>query len=109
MTWLFVSLVIIVVGYACLQPNLYALLSRWSDPQRQGATLGVGQSVNALARIFGSGLGIPMLKATLFLPYLAASVLMFFVAILVYRASLIGRDFMVKSRGDEAGDGLNQP
>lgn len=108
-TWLFVSLVIIVVGYACLQPNLYALLSRWSDPQRQGATLGVGQSVNALARIFGSGLGIPMLKATLFLPYLAASVLMFFVAILVYRASLIGRDFMVKSRGDEAGDGLNQP
>ncbi|MCH2182117.1 MAG: MFS transporter [Mariniblastus sp.] len=93
LTWLYVSLVISVVGYACIQPNLYALLSRWSDPQRQGETLGVGQSVNALARIFGSGLGIPMLKAVLFLPYLVAAVLMFLVAVLVYWASRYGRDF----------------
>ncbi|MEE2826787.1 MAG: MFS transporter [Planctomycetota bacterium] len=93
LTWLYVSLVISVVGYACIQPNLYALLSRWSDPQRQGETLGVGQSVNALARIFGSGLGIPMLKVVLFLPYLVAAVLMFFVAVLVYWAARYGRDF----------------
>ena len=93
LTWLYVSLVISVVGYACIQPNLYALLSRWSDPQRQGETLGVGQSVNALARIFGSGLGIPMLKVVLFLPYLVAAVLMFLVAVLVYWAARYGRDF----------------
>ncbi len=93
LTWLFVALVISVVGYACLQPNLYALLSRWSDPQRQGETLGVGQSVNALARIFGSALGIPLLKTVLFLPYLVAAVMMFLVALLVFWASRIGSDF----------------
>ncbi len=100
-TWLFVSLVVSVIGYACLQPNLYAMLSRWSDPQRQGETLGVGQSVNALARIFGSGLGIPMLKVVLFLPYLVAAVLMFFVVVLVYWAARIGRDFQPSDNSDD--------
>ena len=77
------------------------MLSRWSDPQRQGETLGVGQSVNALARIFGSGLGIPMLKVVLFLPYLVAAVLMFFVVVLVYWAARIGRDFQPSDNSDD--------
>lgn len=91
--WLFGALAIIVAGYSCLQPSLYSLLSRWSDPSQQGKVLGVGQSVSALARIFGSGLGIPMLKATLFLPYLVASVLMLAVAIMITSAGRSGRDF----------------
>ena len=37
-------------------------LTRRSDPAKQGAIAGVSQSVNALARILGSGLGIPLLK-----------------------------------------------
>ena len=94
---LFVSLVVIVCGYACLQPSLFSLLSRWSDPQKQGTVLGVGQSVNALARIFGSALGIPMLKAAFFLPfalpYVVGCVLMFCVGGFVFLAAASGKDF----------------
>ena len=97
--WLFVSLIFVVAGYSCLQPSLYSLLSRWSDPEKQGTVLGIGQSVNALARIFGSGLGIPMLKATIFLPYIVASILMLAVAGLVMFAAHSGRDFVDRSDG----------
>ena len=94
---LFASLVTIVCGYACLQPSLYSLLSRWSDPQRQGTVLGVGQSVNALARIFGSALGIPMLKAAFFLPfalpYVVGCGLMLSVGVFVYLAASKGTDY----------------
>ena len=91
--WLFGALAIIVAGYSFLQPSLYSLLSRWSDPTEQGKVLGVGQSVSAMARIFGSALGVPMLKATLFLPYLVASVLMLVVVALIMSASRSGKDF----------------
>ena len=91
--WLFGSLAVIVTGYSCLQPSLYSLISRWSDPEKQGQALGVSQSVSALARIFGSALGIPMLKAFLFLPYIVGSVLMFVVAIMIAIACRTGKDF----------------
>ncbi len=91
--WLFAALAVIVTGYSCLQPSLYSLLSRWSDPSEQGKVLGVGQSVSAMARIFGSALGIPMLKVTLFLPYVVASVLMVAVASMIVAANKSGRDF----------------
>lgn len=91
--WLFTALAIIVTGYSLLQPSLYSLLSRWSDPSEQGKVLGVGQSVSAMARIFGSALGIPMLKATLFLPYIMASVLMVAVAGMIMLANKSGKDF----------------
>lgn len=94
LTWLFIALAVIVAGYSCLQPSLYSLLSRWSNPEEQGKVLGVGQSVSALARIFGSGLGIPMLKATLFMPYLIASILMIAVAAMIASASRSGRDYV---------------
>ncbi len=96
--WLFAALVVIVCGVACLQPTLYSLLSRWSDPAKQGKVLGVGQSVNALARIVGSAVGIPMLKASFFipfgLPYVVSALLMFAVAALVLAASRSGTDYV---------------
>lgn len=95
-SWLFGALAVIVTGYSCMQPSLYSLISRWSDPGKQGKALGVSQSVSALARIFGSALGIPMLKAFVFLPYIAAAVLMLIVAALVAIACSSGKDF-----GDE--------
>ena len=91
--WLFASLAVVVAGYSFLQPSLYSLLSRWTDPAQQGKVLGVGQSVSAMARIFGSALGIPMLKAFLYLPYAIGSVLMLVVAICIAIASRTGRDF----------------
>lgn len=91
--WLFGALAVIVTGYSCMQPSLYSLISRWSDPTQQGKALGVSQSVSALARIFGSALGIPMLKAFVLLPYIAASALMLIVAALVAVACRTGEDF----------------
>ena len=98
--WLFGALAIIVTGYSCLQPSLYSLISRWSDPTKQGKALGVSQSVSALARIFGSALGIPMLKVFLFLPYIAASVLMLIVGVLIAIACKTGTDYAEAENSD---------
>ncbi len=87
------ALIIVVAGYACLQPSIFSLLSRWSDPAKQGRVLGVGQSVSALARIFGSAFGIPMLKVALFLPYAIGAGLMTIVALLIMAACRTGKDF----------------
>ena len=106
LNWLFASLVVIVCGYSCLQPSLYSLLSRWSDPSKQGTVLGVGQSVNAIARIFGSAIGIPMLKASFFIPfgmpYFVSAILMFVVAGLILAASKRGQDFEVAGQVESA-------
>jgi MFS family permease len=90
---LFLALGIVVAGFAFMQPNLQSLLSRRSDPSQQGLILGVGQSVSSLARIFGAGIGIPLLRQGLSVPYLAASVLMTCGMLLVVTAARMGRDF----------------
>jgi hypothetical protein len=94
--WLFGALSIIVIGYSCLQPSIYSLISRWSDPTTQGQTLGVSQSISAMARIFGSALGIPMLMSSIYLPYAVASAMMLFVAIAMFIAGRSGRDFVAE-------------
>ena len=76
-----------------MQPNLNALLSRRSDPEKQGMILGVGQSVSSLARIFGSGLGIPLLKMQIAMPYYVATGLMGLGLLLVVVASRAGKDY----------------
>ena len=91
--WLYAALGFIVVGYSCLQPSIYSLISRWSDPTTQGRTLGVSQSIGAMARIIGSGIGIPMLMYSMYFPYIFASATMLFVAIAMFLAGQIGKDF----------------
>ncbi len=86
LTILFVELLVIVTGYSCLQPTLNSLLSRRSDPEKQGAIMGLGQSVNALARIFGSALGIPLIKFQILSPYLIGAAIMSAGAVLVWFA-----------------------
>jgi MFS family permease len=53
-----VTLTLSVVGFAFLTPSVQALISRRSDPERQGEVLGVNQSFSALARIIGPFLGL---------------------------------------------------
>jgi MFS transporter, DHA1 family, tetracycline resistance protein len=89
---LMAALAVITAGAGLMQPNLNSLLSRRSDPEKQGAILGVGQSVNSLARILGAGLGIPMLRAALTLPYLICMGLMSLGLLLVIWAARSGRD-----------------
>lgn len=90
---LFTSLGVVVTGFAFMQPNLQSLISRRSDPQRQGLVLGVAQSVSSLARILGAGLGIPLLRAGTTVPYLSASLLMLLGFGLVVMAVRSGSDF----------------
>ena len=90
---LMVALAVVVTGFSFMQPNLNSLLSRRSDPRRQGMILGVGQSTSSMARILGSGLGIPLLKLGLTIPYLVAAGLMAIGLVLITVASSGGTDY----------------
>ena len=81
--WLFAGLTIISSGFAFIQPSLHALVSRWTSSEHQGSVLGVAQSLNALARILGSGIGIPLLKMSTVLPYISGAILMVFTAVVI--------------------------
>ena len=96
---LFVSAAFVVAGFSMLQPNLNSLLSRRSDPNKQGAVMGVGQSVSSLARILGAGLGLPLLRLRLDVPYWVSAGLMALGLILVIMAAGRGADF-VSGRSD---------
>jgi len=74
--WLFVGLTFITAGFSFIQPAVQSLLSRRTDASRQGVVLGVGQSVNASARIVGAVIGIPLLKVSLQWPFVAAMLMM---------------------------------
>lgn len=93
---LMISLAVVVTGFSFMQPSLNSLLSRRSDPAKQGTILGVGQSVNSLARIIGSAIGIPLLRVRLEVPYYVAAGLMLLGMALVVIASRSGRDYMVQ-------------
>jgi MFS family permease len=94
---LLAALAVVVTGFAFMQPMLNSLLSRRTDPHKQGVILGVGQSVNALARIAGSGVGIPLLRLGLTTPYYIAAGLMALGVILVVIAARGGEDFPSKA------------
>lgn len=90
---------VVVTGFSFMQPNLNSLLSRRTDPAKQGVVLGIGQSVNSLARILGSGLGIPLLKLQLSLPYFLAMGMMALGLLLVVIAARTGRDYTAEPAG----------
>jgi len=90
---LFVSLTCVTSGFAMLSPSLNSLISRRTDPAKQGRILGVGQSVNSLARIVGSGIAIPLFKSGMSLPSLTASGLMLGGLAMVVVAANRGGDF----------------
>ena len=90
---LFTSLTAVVIGFAFLSPSLSSLISRRSDPRQQGSILGLNQSVNALARIIGAGVSIPLLKRATVMPFLTATALMTVGLVLVLWAGRAGRDY----------------
>lgn len=62
LTCMLTSLPVAVTGFAFLTPSVQALISRRSDPDRQGEVLGVNQSASALARILGPFVGLTLYK-----------------------------------------------
>ncbi len=90
---LFAALTIVVIGFAFMQPSLNALISRRSDPAKQGSILGVSQSVGSLARIIGPLVAFPLLYWQVLLPYVSASVLMSIGFGLILYAARRGGDY----------------
>jgi len=87
LTWFLVTLFICVTGFAFMTPSVQAIISKRSDPNRQGEVQGVNQSFSALARILGpiTGLGLFPLTSTHLLPYAVAAGLLGFVLLLIPR------------------------
>lgn len=90
--WLMVASAIEVCGFACITPSILSLISRRSDPSRQGSISGVNQSVSALARIAGPLVSIPLFKQSFSLPYWTSTVLMVFALAIIVVAVRGGKD-----------------
>jgi MFS family permease len=82
-----VSLTVAVTGFGFVTPSVQALISRRSDPARQGEVLGVNQSAASLARIFGPFIGLTLYKldASHLLPYGFGAILLLFMLPLIPR------------------------
>lgn len=74
--YLLVILPISVIGFSATTPSLQSLLSLNIHEDEQGGTLGVGQSMSALARILGPVLGLALQKYDIALPYYVGAGLM---------------------------------
>ena len=72
---LLLGLVLLGIGYGGAVPSILGLLSRSVEPERQGAVLGVGQSVGSSARVLGPLMAGRLWDVRLFLPYLAGAAL----------------------------------
>jgi hypothetical protein len=83
------SLTVAVLGFSLLTPSATALVSRRSDPEKQGEILGVNQSASAMARILGPMISLPLyfLTADHLLPYLVGGVLTLGMLLLIPRIS----------------------
>ncbi len=81
-----VSLTVAVVGFSLLTPSATALVSRRSDPERQGEILGVNSSASSMARIL-SPISLMFYFATAdhMLPYLIGGGLMLVLLLLIPR------------------------
>jgi MFS transporter, DHA1 family, tetracycline resistance protein len=92
--WTLVSLTLAVVGFALLTPSAQALVSRRSDPERQGEVLGVNQSAASMARILGPIFGLTLygLTPSHLLPYVFGGILLLAMLPLVPRIRRGGKE-----------------
>ncbi len=68
--------VVVAMGSGVFSPSSSSMLSRSVDADRQGAVLGVGQSVASLARIIGPGVAGLLLDVHRSLPFATGAVLL---------------------------------
>ncbi|MCA9049973.1 MAG: MFS transporter, partial [Planctomycetaceae bacterium] len=67
---------VVTIGFSAVTPSLQSLLSQAAAGDEQGAVLGTGQSLSALARILGPYIGIQLLERSVPVPYLVGAALM---------------------------------
>lgn len=90
---LFAAMAVVVVGFSMMMPSLNSLISRRSDPSKQGGILGVAQSISSLARILGPMIGIPLIERQATFPYWTAAGMMCLGLLMVVVAARGGNDF----------------
>ncbi len=95
--FMFVATAVEVTGFALMTPSLNSLISRRSDPAKQGSILGVAQSIGSLARIVGPAVAIPLFKVQNTLPYWTATGLLAAALVVVRIAARSGKDFAATS------------
>ena len=85
----YVAAAVAVAGFACVNPSVSALISKRTDPDRQGEVLGVNQSFASLGRILGPLAGSILfdVNAAHTLPFVAAVVTLVGVAAILPRIS----------------------
>jgi DHA1 family tetracycline resistance protein-like MFS transporter len=83
----YIAMSVAVIGFAFVNPSVSALVSKRSDPARQGEVMGVNQSFSSLGRILGPLLGSILFQmgASHILPYVAGVGLLLVVAVLLPR------------------------
>jgi MFS family permease len=82
-----------VAGFAFINPTINSLISRRSDPEKQGSILGLSQSVSAMARIVGPPIAMGLFEITPMAPYALAVVGMMVVMVMLTTAGSKGVDF----------------
>lgn len=93
-TGVMIASAIEVAGFSFMTPSLQSLISRRSDPQKQGSILGVSQGVSALARICGPLLAVPLFTIVSHTsPYYASIGLMVLGILMLLLAASGGRDY----------------
>jgi MFS family permease len=85
LAWFMLVVAIAVFGFAFLNPSLNGLISKKSDPHRQGEVLGINQSFSALARILGPLIGMVLfsVESSHVLPYAVAATMLAIVLVLL--------------------------
>ncbi len=83
--WFYASMTVAVTGFSFVNPSISALVSKRSDPSRQGEVLGVNQSFAALGRILGPFVGsyVFFLNDSHVLPFAVAAAVMLGVVLLL--------------------------
>lgn len=90
---LMVASAVEVTGFAMMTPSLQSLISRRSDPARQGGILGISQGTSAVARIVGPLIAIPLFYFSPPAPYYVALGLMLCGLACLLIGARGGRDF----------------
>jgi MFS family permease len=93
---LMIASAIEVTGFALMTPSLQSLISRRSDPAKQGGILGVSQSTSSLARVVGPLIAVPLFFQSPGLPYWTAIGIMAIATAIFVLFARHGKDYVTE-------------
>ena len=94
---LIVASAVEVTGFSLITPSVQSLISRRSDPAKQGGILGVSQGTSALARVVGPLIAVPLFFRSPEWPYYAAAAMMAAALAIFLARGRYGKDYATKA------------